>query len=115
MTTMDERVERRNRIADALIRKWNVLFPSFRLGKEDAMFLALATIETDDSALAQRLETARKKAIVANAELRDVEKSNDALAQENRRMLRMISGMENEDPELVERWRANTKDKPHDK
>ncbi|KKN74570.1 hypothetical protein LCGC14_0389870, partial [marine sediment metagenome] len=31
MTTMDERVERRNRIADALIRKWNVLFPSFRL------------------------------------------------------------------------------------
>ncbi|KKN90168.1 hypothetical protein LCGC14_0232840 [marine sediment metagenome] len=24
---VEERVERRNRIADALIRKWNVLFP----------------------------------------------------------------------------------------
>ena len=74
-----------------------------------------AAIEADDSAQAQRLETARKKAIVANAELRDVEKSNDALAQENERLLRISSGMENEDPELVERWRANMKDKPYDK
>ncbi|KKM77688.1 hypothetical protein LCGC14_1367400, partial [marine sediment metagenome] len=93
-----ERVERRNRIADALIRKWNVLFPSFRLGKEDAMFLALAAIEADDSVLAKRLTLALKLAW-------DADERNEALAKANKRLREAIDffledGVAEDSPDL---------------
>ncbi len=94
---MDELVERLAQVLGTLLTR----------DHETRVNLVRAIIEADDSALA-------KENMLLREECRAEKYRREALAKENKRLLRMISCMENEDPELVERWRANTKDKPHE-
>ncbi|KKN77989.1 hypothetical protein LCGC14_0355540 [marine sediment metagenome] len=95
MTTIDERVERATEAAHFHLA--GLTYDS----RKRAENIARSVLGADDSASAA-------------SELKALRSLERAL-QENEWLLRMISSMENEDPELVERWRANTKDKPHDK